>query len=176
MLFLFVLILLLSSTTSLQSKGRFMSHPPGILITHASARRNTTTRKGAIKIICNTLTRRIYDTDRKQLKSDRGHIATIVVNGPPIVKNFASICSAVREKAVSVQWHRRGSPPPSHAASFLRLIVFRLNLLFNSVWWTRLDTQQFFYCTLNTQIERHSVERMYLRQRCSHGSRWITPF
>jgi len=80
-----------------------MSHPPGILITHASARRNTTTRKGAIKIICNTLTRRIYDTDRKQLKSDRGHIATIVVNGPPIVKNFASICSAVREKAVSVQ-------------------------------------------------------------------------
>ena len=26
------------------------------------------------------------------------------------------------------------------------------------------------------KLERHSVERMYLRQRCSHGSRWIKPF
>ena len=27
-----------------------------------------------------------------------------------------------------------------------------------------------------TKIERHSVDRIYLRQSCSHGSRWIKPF
>jgi len=29
---------------------------------------------------------------------------------------------------------------------------------------------------IQRELERHSVERTYLRQSCSHGSRWIKPF
>ena len=73
-------------------------------------------------------------------------------------------------------WPRTCCPRTRPWKIITRLVSDSSNLItrwkrLNYVWLTHKEIAK-----LQKKLEMHSVERMYLQQRCSDGSRWIKPF